>query len=82
MRDIQQALRDIPDFDDRQIWLRVGMALYSTGDPRARAWWDKWSKQSERFDLEGQDTAWRSFDNPHSNPVTLGTLFYLAKRKR
>ncbi len=82
MSDIQQALRDIHDFDDREIWLRVGMALHSADDPRARGWWDKWSRQSEKFDLESQDTAWRSFAKPHSNPVTLGTLFYLARRNQ
>ena len=80
MNNVQQALSKIHDFDNRDTWLRVGMALHSTHEVGARELWDTWSEQSDKFDLADQDTAWRSFARPHRKPVTLGTLFYLARR--
>jgi hypothetical protein len=79
---VRSALAAIPA-DDREIWLRIGMALHWTtrGAP-ARALWDEWSKTSSKYDPVEQDRAWESFGRPdYDGPVaTLGTLFHLAKK--
>ena len=72
---IRNALRAIPS-DDRDIWLRVGMALKSElGDP-GFALWREWSQSSIKFDQEDSQTVWRSI-NPKGG-VTIATLFGLA----
>ena len=77
---MRSALAPIPA-DDRETWLRVGMALHWTGWPTARTLWDEWSKKSSKYDPVEQDRAWESFGRPdYDGPVaTLGTLFHLAK---
>jgi Primase C terminal 2 (PriCT-2) len=74
------ALRFI-DADDRDVWLRVGMALHWTGDPRARDWWDEWSEGSpSKFDPRDQEKTWQKFSsNRKGRVVTLATLFALAR---
>lgn len=78
---IRSALKFIPA-DDRDVWLRVGMALHGTewGLP-ARNIWDEWSRSSSKFDPRDQDKTWRSFRRGSCNgrSVTLGTIFHLAK---
>jgi hypothetical protein len=69
---LRSALAAIPA-DDRDVWLRVGMALHSQG---MRSAWDLWSQQSEKFDLVDQDRTWERFK---PGDVKIGTLFYLAR---
>jgi len=79
---ITSALQVIPA-DEREIWLRVGMALHwTTWGDRARALWDEWSKRSQKFENSEQEKAWNSFGRVgYAGPVaTLGTLFHLAKQ--
>ena len=78
---VATALNFIPA-DDRENWLRVGMALHWTTWERGRPLWDEWSKQSSKYDPAGQEKAWKSFGRPdYTGPVaTFGTLFNLAKR--
>jgi Bifunctional DNA primase/polymerase, N-terminal/Family of unknown function (DUF5906)/Primase C terminal 2 (PriCT-2) len=80
-RRILDALQAIPA-DDREFWLCVGMALHWTGWDRARLIWDQWSEKSLKFDIAGQEKAWKSFGRAdYPGPfVTLGSLFDLAKR--
>lgn len=77
LADIRTALETIPP-DDRQVWLRVGMALHSI-DPGSvgKDLWDKWSRKAGAvFDQKDQDRAWHGF-RPNRG-ITKGTLFYLA----
>lgn len=69
------------DPDDRETWLRVGMSLRWTGDARARAWWDDWSRRSSKFDEREQSKAWHSIVPSREGraTVTLGTLFAIAR---
>lgn len=73
---IRQALGYIPT-DDRDTWLKVGMALHSTesGD-QAYGLWNEWANQSDKFDIADQRRIWDSFK---LGGVTLGSLFALAK---
>jgi hypothetical protein len=77
---VRSALTAIPA-DDRDNWLRNGMALHWTGWATARTLWDEWSKKSPKYDPVEQDRAWENFGRPgYAGPVaTLGTLFHLAK---
>lgn len=58
-------------------WIEIGMALHSTGDPRAFDVWDSWSSRGSKYkgrkDLQ---THWRSFKPDEG--ITLGSLFHLA----
>lgn len=76
---IRDALRHIPA-DDRDVWIRVGMALHH-GLPASLAYdlWSEWSLRSSKFEQREQDKAWRSFKSDRNNPVTLGTVYALAR---
>lgn len=69
--------------DDRDIWLKMGMALASTGQAAAFGLWDEWSQRSTKYDEDDQYRVWRSFresrSDDHANPITLGTLFKTAR---
>lgn len=78
---IRSALKHI-DSDPRDVWIRVGMALKSTGaGGAAYDLWCEWSRTSPKFDEQVQSKQWRSlrefFIDGHE--VTLGTLFHLAR---
>jgi Bifunctional DNA primase/polymerase, N-terminal/Primase C terminal 2 (PriCT-2) len=79
--DIAGALERV-DGAERDNWLRVGMALRSTGDPGARFLWERWSLQwPERFNGANQDETWSSLKEtrPDGREVTIATLFHMAK---
>lgn len=58
--DIRAALCYL-DSDDRDQWLRVGMALHSTDAPNAYGLWCEWSQQSAKFNASDQRRVWASF---------------------
>lgn len=75
------AILHIP-CDNRDVWLRVGMALHSTGwGGSERIIWDYWSRTSSKFDAADQEKTWQSFGRTRSagRLVSLGTLFRLAQ---
>jgi hypothetical protein len=77
---VRKALAHI-DSEDREVWLRIGMALHSTGWERARELWDEWSETSAKYEAGGQETAWSSFERSYNGvPVSLPTLFYMARQ--
>ncbi|RST54056.1 phage/plasmid primase, P4 family [Variovorax sp. DXTD-1] len=74
---IVAALAVIPA-DDRNTWMRVGMALHSWDALEAGfPVWDDWSRKSTKHDPETQRSTWKAFKL--GGGVTLGTLFHLAK---
>ena len=79
VEDIRQALAVIPA-DDREIWLKVGMALRSTGaGEQAYGLWDGWSQTSDKYDPEDQ---WRVWNSLNSEGITLNTLFHRASEEK
>ena len=72
--DIKSALGAIPS-DDRDIWVMVGMALqpYDNG----RELWEAWSSKSAKYDANGTDHIWHSFDPVK---VTYRSIFELATK--
>jgi putative DNA primase/helicase len=72
---ITDALHHI-DADDRQMWLKIGMALHDHLGERGRSLWDRWSETSEKYNPLDQEKVWRSFGK--RSGIGIGTLFHHA----
>lgn len=59
VRDLRSALMSMRA-DDRDLWVRMGLALRELGDV-GRALWMEWSSQSEKFDPLDAARTWESF---------------------
>lgn len=76
--ELLDALGVIPA-DDRDTWLRVGMALHAADQSEAQYQvWDAWSRRSEKYDETDQRRTWAHFDA--SGDVSLSTVYYLAQQ--
>ncbi len=73
---IMSALRFI-NADDRDTWLRMGMAIKSELGDAGFPVWEDWSRQSESFNPRDARAVWRSIS--HDGGITIGTLFYEAR---
>lgn len=62
-------------------WLGVIWAGCSLGWVSAKRKFKDWSKRSGRYDEQGFENAWRSFDLTNPNAIGVGSLFKLAKLK-
>jgi putative DNA primase/helicase len=76
---LRAALAAIPA-GDRELWLRIGMALKSElpGDDGLELF-DAWSQSAENYDAKAVRSTWRSFKV--SGGITVGTLFHEAKAR-
>jgi hypothetical protein len=63
-RDLRSALTAIRS-DDRDVWVRVGMALKGLGDV-GRSLWLEWSQTSEKYDPTDAARVWDSFKPEHT----------------
>ena len=73
---IREALSFVPA-TDREIWVRMGMAVKSElGEPGFELW-DTWSQQANSYNTRDAKDVWKSI-RPDGE-VTLGTLYYEAK---
>jgi len=59
LRDLRSALTAIRS-DDRDVWVRVGLALKTIGD-QGRALWIEWSQTSKKYDAADAARVWESF---------------------
>lgn len=78
---IADALRYITP-DDRDDWLRVGMAIHhENGGDDAFDIWNEWSQttKSGNYNARSQVTVWRSFKHK-KRQVTIDTLFHDARK--
>ena len=73
---LREVLAYIPS-DDREVWWRVGAALWRAYGDDAFLLWDTWSRTSSRYKEPVARGQWRSFRNVQR--VNLGTVFVLAK---
>ncbi|QPZ53239.1 DNA primase/polymerase [Achromobacter phage vB_AchrS_AchV4] len=76
MRDAVFAL-DIDEWcEDRDGWLKVGMALHheTNGSDLGFKIWCDFSERSEKFDLRNSKQVWRSFRQKTSSSVTMATV--------
>lgn len=65
---------DLP-YDD---WIKIGLSLYAALGSDGRDLWENWSAQSAKNDVPCTTEKWESFASVRS--VTVGTLFWLARR--
>ena len=74
--EIAQALTYLPS-DDRETWVRFGLALKPLGQ---RGWnvWDEWSRKSSKYNPSDSARVWRSFK--HTGAVNFESIFYLAQQ--
>lgn len=80
---IGKALAVIPS-EERETWLTVGQALHHEfgGDHEGYELWADWSQSSDKFDDDDQRRVWESFGDHVGRPVTIGTIFRMAKLHR
>lgn len=57
--DLRSALASMRS-DDRDLWVRMGLALKGMGD-QGRALWMEWSQTSDKFDARSAAKTWESF---------------------
>lgn len=77
--DLSEMLSHVRDFDDYEIWVKIGMALHHATSGSGFELWDKWSQQSSKYNSEEMEQKWHSFGRS-ANPVTLGTLVHYAEQ--
>src|SRR5450830_36269 len=75
---IRSALTFIPA-DDRDLWLRIGMALKSEFGDTGFAMFEEWSQAAENFDIKAVKSTWKSFKL--GGGVTIATLIAEAKQR-
>ncbi|WP_186343175.1 DUF3987 domain-containing protein [Allochromatium palmeri] len=66
VRDLRSALVSMRS-DDRDLWVRMGLALKPLGD-QGRALWLEWSQASEKFDPKDAARTWDSFKPEGTGP--------------
>jgi len=76
VREIRSALSFLSS-DDRDLWIRIGMALKSTGAANARGLWDEWSEKSDKYKPKDQEQRWNGL---RPRDIDVATVFYEAKK--
>lgn len=84
--EIREALGHISPDCSREDWINVGMALHWAGtktfhQEEALAIWNEWSWKSQaKYPGPGEIAKqWASFRTDRGTPVTLGTLYHIAR---
>jgi putative DNA primase/helicase len=73
---IREALPFI-DAHDRDVWIKIGMAIHSGIGANGFELWNDWSQSAENYNAGDARTVWRGF-KPNGS-TGLGTLFHEAK---
>lgn len=76
----QERIRGALSFiapDDRETWVRMGMAIKSELGDAGFDLWDAWSQQAESYHTRDARDVWKSIKA--GGKVTVGTLFHEAK---
>lgn len=81
--DIRDALMLVPDAEDYDRWLHVGLALFHQyrGDEKGLELWHAWSETAHNYDAEAVDERWQTFDvDPdQGKAITFRTVLEWAK---
>ena len=72
--ELRSALTSFPS-DDRDLWIKIGMALHSIGQDGYYLW-REWSEKSPKFDPVDLARVWRSFKPGQMN---YETVFHVAQ---
>ena len=76
MERIREALQFIPA-NDRDAWVKAGMAIKSEMGDSGLDLWETWSQQDESFDPKAARDVWKSIKA--GGKVGIGSLFHEAK---
>lgn len=83
MERIQLALRTIPAsaIEPYHNWLPIGQALHHEfdGNDEGLVLWHEVSQQCVNYDADELERKWESFGRYRGKPVTIATLYHLAK---
>ncbi|WP_295442045.1 PriCT-2 domain-containing protein, partial [uncultured Thiodictyon sp.] len=66
VKDLRSALASLRS-DERETWVRIGLALKSMGDT-GRGLWLEWSQGSEKYDAADAARVWESFKPTATDP--------------
>ena len=70
-----ELVMQIEDYDDRDVWLKVGMGLHNEFDEEGFDIWDEWAQQSASHDPDDSRRVWESFGR---GGITFATVQKLA----
>lgn len=73
---IHEALGFIPA-DNRDTWLKMGMAIKSAMGESGFEIWNQWSQQADSYNAQDAKDVWKSIHSDGN--ITVGTLYYEAK---
>lgn len=82
LSDIEDALGFIPS-DDRELWIKMGMALYDEYGETAFNAWDSWSQFSPNYEQKAAASSWKSFSRSSGSGknATIASVIYEAKQR-
>jgi phage/plasmid primase-like uncharacterized protein len=75
-QEIESALYSVSP-SDRDVWVRMGMAIKNELGDSGFELWDRWSQQAENYQYKAAQSSWRSFKMGFG--PTLGSLIHEAK---
>lgn len=75
---IESALTYLPA-QDRELWLKVGMALKAELGEEGLFLFDTWSQSAENYQSSAVKSVWKGFKS--GGKVTIGTLIFEAKQR-
>jgi hypothetical protein len=76
IQEIRSALSYISS-DDRDTWVRIGMALKSTGSISGYGLWNDWSRTSSKYKADDMEKRWAGLKPAD---ITIASLFHEAKK--
>lgn len=76
---MESIMGSIPPAEDYETWIKVGMGINHAMAGDGFEIWDRWSSKAKNYDDSVMFTKWASFGRA-SQPVTLGTLVYMAEQ--
>lgn len=81
--ELHQRLLLVPNADDYETWVNVGMALYHQfdGDEKGLKLWHEWSETADNYDPDALVRRWDDFgiDGKKRAPITARYILKLAK---
>lgn len=75
LQDVATMLQHVPAVD-REIWLRIGMAIKSEFGDAGFKLWDAWSQTADSYNAGDAHAVWRSINGAG---ITLATLVHIAR---
>ncbi|MEW5250581.1 PriCT-2 domain-containing protein [Microbulbifer sp. 2201CG32-9] len=77
LEDVRRALDFLDRADERDIWIKVGMAIKSEFGDDGFDLWDCWSQGADNYNCASVKSSWKSFKA--GGGIGIGTLFSLAR---